>query len=237
MLSCLVCACSGQLPRNNYVSHYDTPIYNCNISIVVQGEWYGRVVNLDTTYNIDASTMTDRRICIESKKNFADQYQYLFHENPSDPNSCYHCQHIFVRTVNILEMTESGCVQGFDITEKENTTKMLEEVCAMVPSDQQFITLFNEDYTPINCRSSIEGVYQFAYQYRFTFTAECDHPEQQVHSCQNVGSQFLISNQKFNVTYKKCQGMDWTSDSIIEYSCLGDWFVGKDHFFAVVNTK
>ncbi len=24
---------------------------------------------------------------------------------------------------------------------------------------------------------------------------------------------------------------------VIEYSCLGDWFVGKDHFFAVANTK
>lgn len=23
----------------------------------------------------------------------------------------------------------------------------------------------------------------------------------------------------------------------VEYSCLGDWFVGKNHFFAVVNTK
>jgi hypothetical protein len=24
---------------------------------------------------------------------------------------------------------------------------------------------------------------------RFTFTTECTHPEQQIHSCQNVGSQ------------------------------------------------
>ena len=144
---------------------------------------------------------------------------------------------IFVRTVNILEMRESGCVQIQDLKEKENTTAMLHEVCEKVPDDQSAITLFNEDYTPINCRSSIEGVFQFAYQFRFTFTAECDHPEQQIHSCQNVGSQFLISNQKFNVTYKKCAGMDWTSDSVVEYSCLGDWFNGKDHFFAVVNTK
>ena len=25
--------------------------------------------------------------------------------------------------------------------------------------------------------------------------------------------------------------------SVVEYSCLGDWFVGKNHFFAVANTK
>ena len=47
---------------------------------------------------------------------------------------------------------------------------------------------------------------------RFTFTGECRHPEQQIHSCQNVGSQFLIANQKFNITYKACQGMDWTAN-------------------------
>merc|ERR1712032_1035650 len=46
-----------------------------------------------------------------------------------------------------------------------------------------------------------------------------------------------ISNQKFNITYKKCPGMEWTRDSVVEYSCLGDWFDGKNHFFAVANTK
>ena len=52
----------------------------------------------------------------------------------------------------------------------------------------------------------------FYFQMRFTFTGECRHPEQQIHSCQNVGSQFLIANQKFNITYKACQGMDWTAN-------------------------
>ena len=51
---------------------------------------------------------------------------------------------------------------------------------------------------------------------RFTFTGECRHPEQQIHSCQNVGSQFLIANQKFNITYKQCQGMDWTANKGID---------------------
>ena len=37
---------------------------------------------------------------------------------------------------------------------------------------------------------------------RYTSTGICTHPEQQIHSCQNIGSQFLISNQKFNVTFK-----------------------------------
>lgn len=228
---------NGQLSRNQYTSNWNKPKYNCTISESVQGEWYGRVVNLDTTYIVDATSMTDKGTCLASTTNYAGEYEYLFQENPDDVNSCYHCQKISMRTVNIMEMRESGCLQIHQLKERENASLILKEACAKINEDQQLITLFNEDYTPINCRSSIEGVFQFAYQYRFAFTAECSHPEQQIHSCQNVGSQFLISNQKFNITYKKCDGMDWTSDAVIEYSCLGDWFVGKDHFFAVVNTK
>ena len=50
------------------------------------------------------------------------------------------------------------------------------------------------------------------FQNRYTFTGECRNREQQVHSCQNVGSQFLIANQKFNITYRKCEGMSGTFD-------------------------
>lgn len=28
-----------------------------------------------------------------------------------------------------------------------------------------------------------------------------------------------------------------TFDGIVEYSCLGDWLIGKNHYFAVANTK
>lgn len=74
-------------------------------------------------------------------------------------------------------------------------------------------------------------------QNRFRFTGECDNPDAQIRSCQTAGTQFLITNQKFNITYKKCQGMAGTFNGVVEYSCLGDWFVGKNHYFAVANTK
>lgn len=73
----------------------------------------------------------------------------------------------------------------------------------------------------VNCRSSLEGVWQFAYQNRFRFTGECDAPDAQIRSCQTAGTQFLITNQKFNITYKSCLGMSGTFDGIVEYSCLG----------------
>lgn len=40
----------------------------------------------------------------------------------------------------------------------------VENVCKGLRPDQQLITLFSENYVPVNCRSSLEGVWQFAYQ-------------------------------------------------------------------------
>merc|ERR1711936_1184567 len=131
---------------------------------------------------------------------------------------------VFVRTVNIIEKKESGCIQ------LPPGERSFENVCSTIADDQQVVTMFSESYTPINCRSSIEGVFKFTYQYRFVATGICSHPEQIIHSCQNIGSQFLISNQKFNVTYKKCDGMEWTKDAVVEFSCLGDWVVGKNQY-------
>lgn len=88
----------------------------------------------------------------------------------------------------------------------------VQNVCRGLDPHQQLITLFSENYVPVNCRSSLEGVWNFAYQNRFKFTGECRHPDAQIRSCQTAGSQFLITNQKFNITYKKCEGMAGTFD-------------------------
>lgn len=50
----------------------------------------------------------------------------------------------------------------------------------------------------------------FMLQNRFRFTGECNHPEAMIKSCQTAGTQFLITNQKFNITYKGCEGMSGT---------------------------
>jgi hypothetical protein len=88
----------------------------------------------------------------------------------------------------------------------------VQRVCQGLNSDQQLKTLFSENYVPVNCRSSLEGVWQFAYQNRFRFTGECNNPVAQIRSCQTAGTQFLITNQKFNITYKRCEGMTGTFD-------------------------
>ena len=103
--------------------------------------------------------MTKRGTCMEHETDFAGTYTFLFSQNPSDPGSCYHCVKIYVRTVNIVEKQETGCV-----TLENGEIPTLQNICKRMDPETQLITLFAENYTPINCRSSLEGVFHFAYQ-------------------------------------------------------------------------
>ncbi|XP_018333594.1 uncharacterized protein LOC108742778 [Agrilus planipennis] len=199
---------------------------DCNIPVIMRGSWFSWENGQNTETEINANTMTRKGICVAIKDEFYTNYTLVFKRE-----TCYTCIKFLVRTVNVLEKMETSCQ---NIPESEFT---LERVCSALLPDQQLITLFSENYVPVNCRSSLEGVWNFAYQNRFKFTGECSHPDAQIRSCQTVGSQFLITNQKFNITYKKCDGMSGTFDGLVEYSCLGDWFVDKNHYFAVANTK
>ncbi|CAG9760014.1 unnamed protein product [Ceutorhynchus assimilis] len=201
---------------------------NCTIPTIIRGAWFSWE-NKNTLTELDATTMTDKGTCVDIRDNFHVNYTMVLHRQNEN---CFICVKILVRTVNILEKMESPC-----ITLPDNTEPTVERVCQSLDPHQQLITLFSENYVPVNCRSSLEGVWNFAYQNRFKFTGECRNPDAQIRSCQTAGSQFLITNQKFNITYKKCEGMTGTFDGVVEYSCLGDWFVGKNHYFAVANTK
>ncbi|KAK6621744.1 hypothetical protein RUM44_001551 [Polyplax serrata] len=199
----------------------------CSIPVIIRGSWFSWENGQNTLTEFNADSMTRRGRCIAVKDDYHVNYTFVFKDN-----YCYFCVKILVRTVNVLEKIETGCVNL-----RNNEEPTVERVCRGLPQDQQLITLFSENYVPVNCRSSLEGVWVFAYQNRFRFTGECQHPENQIKSCQSAGNQFLITNQKFNISYKKCPGMEGTFDGVVEYSCLGDWFVDKNHFFAVANTK
>nr|CAG4643817.1 EOG090X03AK [Lepidurus arcticus] len=201
----------------------------CHIPNIVRGSWFYRENGEYGNTEINADSMSGRGNCLESQNHLHVNFSFLFHEANTN---CYHCVQFFVRTVNILDKIESGCKNI-----RSGKVPNLEDICSGINPDQQLITLFAENFVPVNCRSGLEGVWNFAYQNRFRFTGECNNPDAYIHSCQTAGSQFLITNQKFNITYRKCQGMSETFDGNVEFSCLGDWFVGKNHFFAVANTK
>ncbi|XP_014475353.1 PREDICTED: uncharacterized protein LOC106744823 [Dinoponera quadriceps] len=200
--------------------------YN-DIPLVIRGSWFSWENGRNTRTVLDANSMTERGTFVELLYEPNSNYTIVFRSN-----NCYHCVKFLVRTVNILEKLEVSCVNVPD-----GIKPSVGYVCKGLSANQQLITLFSEHFSPMNCRSSLEGVWQFTYQNRFRFTGECNNPDAYIKSCQSPGNQFFITNQKFNITYKKCAEMKGTFDGLVEYTCLGDWFVGKNHFFAVANTK
>ncbi|XP_011686017.1 PREDICTED: uncharacterized protein LOC105448875 [Wasmannia auropunctata] len=221
LVTCLVWHVTGQTVSQS----------GCQIPLVIRGTWFSWE-SQNVLTEINANTMTGRGICVNMKEEYHVNYTFVFRDSNNPIASCYHCVKLLVRTVNVLEKLEVTCVNL-----PYGTEPTVENVCRGLNANQHLITLFSENYVPVNCRSSLEGVWQFAYQNRFRFTGECNHPDAQIRSCQTAGTQFLITNQKFNITYKQCSGMENTFDGLVEYSCLGDWFVDKNHFFAVANTK
>lgn len=220
-MKCIILSILLQAIFLNYVS-------GCNMPQILRGSWFSWEVGRPTQTVIDAYSMSGRGNCVAVHHQDAD-YTFVFKDKN---DNCYHCVRTFPRTLNVFEKTESPC-----ITLAPGEEPTVENVCKGITEDQQLITLFNENYIPINCRSSLEGVWQFTYQNRFRFTGECNQPDARIQSCQTAGTQFLITNQKFNISYQKCEGMEGTFTGIVEYSCLGDWFIGKNHYFAVANTK
>nr|CAH7756050.1 unnamed protein product [Callosobruchus chinensis] len=204
--------------------------YNCSIPVIIRGAWFSWEHGQNTLTELDATTMSStiapKGTCVDMRDDYHVNYTMVFKKG-----TCYTCVKFMVRTVNVLEKIETSCVS---LPEERAT---VENVCNALDLNQQLRTLFSENYIPVNCRSSLEGVWNFGYQNRFKFRGECTNPDAQIRSCQSAGSQFLITNQKFNITYKKCDGMEGTFDGVVEYSCLGDWFVNKNHYFAVANTK
>ncbi|XP_076035609.1 protein undicht isoform X2 [Oratosquilla oratoria] len=199
----------------------------CMIPLVVRGAWFSFEKGKNTVTDIDDGSMSERGVCVDMVSTSIKDITFLFRDN-----ECFHCVRLLVRTVNVIEKTETGCV-----TFPEGYAPSLEDACRGLDNTQGLTTMFKENPTPKNCRSALEGVWQFAYQNRFSFTGECNDPGQQVRSCQEPGNQFLIANQKFTITYKKCEGIKESFNGVSEFLCLGDWFVGKNHYIAASNTK
>lgn len=127
---------------------------------ILRGSWFSWEVGTPTLTVIDDISMSHRGECVNYTRDGAD-YTFVF----KGQTNCYHCVKTYPRTLNVFEKVESPCV-----TLEANEEPTIERVCQGINNDQQLITLFNENYIPINCRSSLEGVWQFAYQvYRIQF--------------------------------------------------------------------
>lgn len=225
-LCCLIPASLGQW-GTQWGDHNTWGQPLCNIPPTLHGEWFSREHGENVRTTIDQNSVSTHGRCIAFQPDRIDNFTVVL-----QGESCYHCIRFLVRTLNVLEKIETGCV-----TLNPNERAGLDTVCRHLDPNQQLVTMFSTNPSGKNCRSSMEGVWKFAYQNRFKFTGECQHPEANITACQKPGTQFFNVNQQFLMNYRKCDGFRDTEDAEVQYKCLGDWYVGKNHFFAVVNSR
>ncbi|XP_045118483.1 uncharacterized protein LOC123508688 isoform X1 [Portunus trituberculatus] len=192
--------------------------------LLLRGEWFSWEEGREVDTSINEGWFKSLGQPVDAAQLRRDSFQYVFSHH-----QCFVCVRLLVRSWNVLEKLEGPCVSdGSDVA----------AACRWLEGRQQSgVMLFRSDPTPINCRPALHGLFHFAWQNKFSFTGECDHPEAMVRSCQEPGSQFLIDSQKFTINFKKCEGVGHSFDATREYTCLGDWYVGRNHYFAVANTK
>lgn len=134
--------------------------HKCVMPQILRGSWFSWEFGKPTLTVIDDVSMSQRGECDSFVRDGAD-YTFVF---KSLTHNCYHCVKTYPRTLNVFEKIESSCV-----TLEAGDEPTIDRICRGINADQQLITLFNENYIPINCRSSLEGVWQFAYQVSFAF--------------------------------------------------------------------
>ncbi|GAB6031676.1 hypothetical protein CHUAL_009430 [Chamberlinius hualienensis] len=200
---------------------------SCTIPHVMQGGWFSIENGRETETTFGGRSMTRRGDCISQYTEARDNLTFIFNSQ-----NCFSCVRISIRTINILEKVETECVA---LAPGERPT--FEHVCKQLRWDQQPTTMFALNPTPVNCRASLEGVWKFAYQRRDMFTGECTNPDANITACQVPGSQFNIQNEQFIINYRECKGMDKSFNADVIYSCLGQWFVGRQQYMAVVNSR
>uniref|UniRef100_A0A8D8CBH8 (northern house mosquito) hypothetical protein n=1 Tax=Culex pipiens TaxID=7175 RepID=A0A8D8CBH8_CULPI len=140
---------------------FATAARKCVIPKILQGTWFSWEFGEPTATTIDARSYerqgpTQGRVwteCVDSEKVGSN---HTFILKGAD---CYSCVKAFPRTLNVFEKFETPC-----ITLERNEQPTIERICRTLRKDQQLITLFNKNFHPMSCRSSLEGVWHFAYQ-------------------------------------------------------------------------
>ncbi|CAG9831489.1 unnamed protein product [Diabrotica balteata] len=205
----------------------------CHIPEILRGSWFSVEDGKDTITKFDERFMTiENRVkvlCDYKKTEHNSDYTIAFQYD-----RCYHCIKFFVRTINIVEKIEGVC------TNISNSSKEdFDSLCSKL-NHNKITTLFSNDHYNrglVNCKTSLQGSWDFAYERPGQFSGRCSNPKSRIHSCLVPDKLSLSNNQKFTMAYQKCEGKDATFQGMVEYGCFGDWYRGDKHYFAVYNTK
>jgi len=198
----------------------------------LRGEWFSRERGANVFTTIEQYDITDRGRLQDITNSNSDNYTLVLYNSR---NNCHHCLRLLIRTLNVLDKIETPCITAAGGPGSRPAS--MATICRSLDSNQESITMFSTNPSGKNCRSSLEGRWRFSYQNQQKFTGECSNPDSKITACQKPGTQFFNVNQQFIVEYKACNGMRETQEALVEYKCLGDWYVGKNHYFAVKNNR
>lgn len=162
--------------------NFESTEHSCIIPMIMRNQWFSWERGKETFTEFRTDFMSNRGHCIDMKREYLVNYTFVFHNRE---NNCFYCVKILVRTVNVLEKIESKFdsnpnrlnvwkndfdfdnFSGGCVTLSGNEKPSVEFICRSLKEDQQLVTLFSENFIPVNCRSSLEGVWQFAYRVYF----------------------------------------------------------------------
>ncbi|CAK9302472.1 unnamed protein product [Gordionus sp. m RMFG-2023] len=214
----------------------------CIIPETMRGSWYLEERGSGTSMKITHDYIQDLGKCV--KMRFNDGYSVYRNTFLFKSEKCKTCVSIVYRTQNVLEYKKLECID-------DDTSRTMVDICAGVDV-LELITMFALTPTPVNCRSSMEGVFKFEYRYS-SQTGYCRSPDNKIRACQRPGTHFSAQNERFYMNYSRCdsvvdrieddpyatsnkQGSDRYKSANIIYSCLGQWELTNGNvYFAVAN--
>lgn len=202
------------------------------IPLTLRGEWYSRERGTNVFTSIDQYDITDKGRLQEMTSNNNDNFTLVLY---NQRNNCHYCMRLLIRTLNVIDKIETPCITAAGGPGARPASMAV--VCRPLDPNQEYVTMFSTNPSGKNCRSSLEGRWRFSYKNQQQISGECSNQDSKITACQKPGTQFFNVNQQFIVEYRSCPGMRDSQDANVEYKCLGDWYIGKNHYFAVKNTR
>ncbi|KAK6188389.1 hypothetical protein SNE40_004570 [Patella caerulea] len=130
-------------------------------------------------------------------------------------HTCFYCVDVLMRTDNILQYRKSDCFTnngGINMCPGKD----------QVPAVDQLATLFRLTVTTVNCMSTFDGVYQFAFEQEMGAGGICNNPDSTIEACKNPGSPY-VDNEVFLMKYAKCSNVSTSTNHTVRYQCMGTW--------------
>ncbi|XP_012528487.1 uncharacterized protein LOC105832246 [Monomorium pharaonis] len=176
----------------------DLPSANgaCEFPSSWSGEWYQYGKQHTVVIN---TTVLGERACIERM----DDKYVVYGEN------CYHCMIINGRHENVIQYREGWC-------NTERTS--LEEMCAIITSDDTLYSMFRMNSKPISCPFS-GASFQFTYNRGY---GECVQPISLAEKC--------TDESKLLLKYQACPDVTGTESNTEELQCLAIWNDGRNKY-------